>query len=254
MKTIEFKITYAKNENIYEKGYCEIPYDAEENAEYFFYNQNGFTQSTRFIHHDEIGLTQNGATYEQESEIDNFKLELYEHNIFIDEVIQFAEEDENRTYIKGDLIITINDGAEFTVSFEDYDNPEWDSQYYIAATLMFNNQRVMLDGDVVFEDPYTFEEYNVGSDVIYENSAYIIEIPKSYWEDDESSITKEEIINNYTGAFMKAYAQTISKNLAVYSKYGNDVEQLFEDCNINDIALLNEDNLENFLKQEGILN
>ena len=151
-------------------------------------------------------------------------------------------------------IVPINDGAKFTVLFEDYNNPEWDSQYYMAATVMFNNQRVVLDEDVFFEDPYTYEDYNVGSDVIYENGAYVVEIPKSYWEDDASGINKEEIINNYTEAFRDAYAQTISKNLGVWSKYGENAEQLFEDCDINEIALVNDDNLEAFLKREGILN
>lgn len=254
MKTIEFQITYAKNENVYENGYCEIPDDLDEEVEYFFYNQSGLTQPRRFIHHDEIGLNRIGATDEQMSEVDNFKLELAEFVDFIAEAIELAEEDDNRTYFKGDLIITINEGAKFTVLFEDYNNPEWDSQYYMAATVMFNNQRVVLDEDVFFEDPYTYEDYNVGSDVIYENGAYVVEIPKSYWEDDKSGITKEEIINNYTEAFRDAYAQTISKNLGVWSKYGENVEQLFEDCDINEIALVNDDNLEAFLKWEGILN
>ena len=50
--------------------------DLDEEVEYFFYNQSGLTQPRRFIHHDEIGLTSIGASDEQMSEVDNFKLEF----------------------------------------------------------------------------------------------------------------------------------------------------------------------------------
>jgi len=252
MKTINFKIISNKNENIYQYGYVEVPEDVEEMPEWFYYDQNGFAIPRVFTHHDEIGLTQIGATSEQEAELEAFWKALDDEVDFIEDAILTADEDENRTYVRENITLIINEGAEFSIEYEDYTSNEWDSDYYMAFTPKFNGERVMLDGEVYFQDPYTYEHFKVNTDILYENGAYIIEIPKGYWEDDDFPC--EEIIAEYKTAFKRAYAQTISKELGVYAQYGENAEQLFEECNIKDIALISDENLHEFLINEGIIN
>ena len=114
MKTIRFEIIYAKNHNIHQNGYVEVPDDESEEVEWFYYNQEGFEQPREFTHHDSIGITQIGATDEQQAEIDRF-LELVNVDLvdWVTDTIVISEEDENETYFKGNLIIHINDGGQF---------------------------------------------------------------------------------------------------------------------------------------------
>ena len=110
MKTIDFKIISNENDNIYQHGYVEVPDDVEELPDWFYYNQEGLTQPRVFTHHDEIGLTQIGATAEQEAELESFWRALDDELDFIDDAILTADEDENRTYVRENLTIIINEG------------------------------------------------------------------------------------------------------------------------------------------------
>ena len=228
-----------------------MPDDVEELPDWFYYNQEGFAQPREFTNHDEIGLTQIGATNKQETELDSFAKALHDEVDFINDVILTAEEDENRTYIRNDITIIVNDGAMFELEYEDYTSKEWDSDYYMAFTPKFNGEKIILDGDVYFQDPYTYEHLKVNTDILYKNGSYIVQIPAGYWEDDDFSC--DEIISEYETSFKRAYAQSISKKLSIYSEYGENVEQLFEECDIKEIALVTDDNLQEFLVNEGII-
>ena len=72
MNTIYFKIISKKNREVYQEGYVEIPYDVEEQEEWFYYNQSGMVQPRMFTHHDGIGIKQIGATFDKEQEISKF--------------------------------------------------------------------------------------------------------------------------------------------------------------------------------------
>lgn len=111
MKTIEFEIIYNPNPQIHQNGYVEVPLNEDETVEWYFYNQSGMTQPREFTHHDGIGITQIGATEEQQAEIDKF-LEIVHVDLvdWVQDVIVLSEEDENDTYTKGDLTIHVNDG------------------------------------------------------------------------------------------------------------------------------------------------
>ena len=103
MKTVNFEIKSIRNPNIHQNGYVEIPTDVEEEAEWFYENQSGLSQAREFIHHDEIGLSQIGATDEQEFEIEEFLNEVHQEWV-TDIVLTF----DKGTYQKGDLIVTID--------------------------------------------------------------------------------------------------------------------------------------------------
>ena len=114
MKTISFEIIYGKNQEIHQNGYVEVPDDVNEDVEWFYYDKQGFAQPREFTHHDGIGITQIGATDEQQAEVDKF-LQLVNVDLvdWVVDTIVTSEEDENETYMKGDLIVHINDGCQF---------------------------------------------------------------------------------------------------------------------------------------------
>ena len=108
-KIINFKIINKRNEEIYQEGYVEIPQNVEEPEEWFYYNQSGMVQPRMFTHHDGIGISQIGATFEQEQEISEFLQEVqYDYVDWVNDVILNSEEDEHETYEKGNLKIIIN--------------------------------------------------------------------------------------------------------------------------------------------------
>lgn len=107
MKTINFEIIANKNENVYQKGYIEIPEDIEQTPEWFYYNQNGFAIPRVFTHHDDVELT---ATDEQIAEVEEFNEAIMDEIDFINDAILTADEDENRTYVRNDITIIVNDG------------------------------------------------------------------------------------------------------------------------------------------------
>lgn len=104
MEIKNFEIKSIKNANIHQNGYVEVPDDVEEEAEWFYINQSGLSQAREFTHHDEIGVSQIGATEEQEFEIEQFLNEIHESEWITDVILNF----ESGTYEKGDLVVTID--------------------------------------------------------------------------------------------------------------------------------------------------
>lgn len=107
-KTIRFEIQSKENPQIHQNGFVEVPNNAEETPEWYYYDSQGFAIPRVFTHHDGVGIR---ATDEQNTEVDKF-LEYvnYTYADWVQDVILTAEEDENKTYTKGGLIIQINDG------------------------------------------------------------------------------------------------------------------------------------------------
>ena len=103
MEIKNFEIKSIVNGNIYQTGYVEIPDDVEEEAEWFYTNQSGLSQAREFTHHDDIGLSQIGATEEQEFEIEEFLNEVHQEWV-TDIILTF----DKGTYEKGDLVVTID--------------------------------------------------------------------------------------------------------------------------------------------------
>lgn len=108
-KIIDFRIINKGNEEIYQEGYVEIPDDVEKPGAWYYYNQTGMVQPRMFTHHDGIGISQIGATFEQEQEISEFLQEVQcDYVDWVEDVILNSEEDETGTFEKGNLIIKIN--------------------------------------------------------------------------------------------------------------------------------------------------
>ena len=242
MKTINFKIIYNENEDIYQVGYVEVPDDIEEESDWFYYDQNGFAQPRVFTHHEGVELT---ATPEQIAEIEKFNEIIYVDEVdWVNDVILTAEEDENHTYVRNDITIIVNKGAEFELEYSDYHSKDWDSDYYMAFTPKFNGEKITLGSEVIFEDPYTYDEFEVGKDILYEKGAYIVEIPKEWWEDSDNQEIRTQIIEHYTDAFEQAYRKTLAYDVGVFGISSNMYEEKLKAE--NDIKVFDQAHIQDF--------
>lgn len=275
MKTIEFEIISSKNPQISQMGYVEVPADEEEMPEWFYYDQSGMPQPRMFTHHDGIGINQIGATDEQEKELGEFLHQIqFDYVDYVDDIIILSEEDEHKTYHKGDLIIKINGGAVFEVEIEDYNSSEWDAQYYMAFTPKFNGKVVELDDDVYFEDPFTYEETEI-SKILQKNGAYIVEVPKTIFEDPEETEDIADIFDEYKDAFECAYTKSLVRELGVFGiassfikeklkeegsmkifdesyiqDFGNAWEDSFEEEKVENLYFMTDDDVESIIENE----
>jgi hypothetical protein len=265
MIEVNFEIIYAKNPNIHQDGYVEMPDDVEEDVEWFYYDQNGIAIPRQFTNHDEIGLTQIGATDEQKWEIDSFlTLINTEYVDWVNDVICTSDGNEQKTYTKGDLIIKINGGATFEVGVFNYcSDGEWDSEYYHGFRLYYNDELIKLNGDVYFEDPFTSEETKVSDILTLSHNMYVIELPKDYFDEDWDSTYRKYVIGEYKEAFASAYAKSLVADLGVYGiayniyaeelgrlnegeldKLANNIEQGYEDLSVDDLFFMTEEDVE----------
>ena len=214
MKTIKFKIISNENKKIYQEGYVEVPEAVEEMPEWFYYDQNGFDVPRAFTHHDGIGLTQIGATDEQKSEIEKFNEIVFVDEIdFINDTILTAEETENRTYVRNDITIIVNDGAKMECEIEEPANFRGD--YIVELTPKFNGKNIYI-AQYMQDTNETFDPYG-GCDEYFtmENGKIYFEISKDYFEGDEED--KEYNIKIINDEARRIYA----KKLTYVNGYSN---------------------------------
>lgn len=229
MKTIEFQILYNKNNDIHQEGYVEVPSDVEELPEWFYYDQNGFVVPREFTHHDGIGLTQIGATAEQESELQRFyEIVHLEEVDFIDEVILTADEDEHRTYIRDDITIIVNDGAKAELEIF----PSTDGDYWAILRFSFNGEHITMDklSDVCDELCEDIDGLYADDRRYFVDGDIEREISKYYWSDDRvekeiSMSIEQEILDK----FRLAFARQLVLDAEIGDKYGDVLEQCLDD-------------------------
>ena len=233
MKTIDFKIIYNKNNEVYQTGFVEVPDDIEEECEWFYYNQSGMTQPRMFTHHEGIGISQIGATFEQE-----------------DEVIVTSEEDENATYTRGDITIVINEGAK--MECEIIPDIEPSNEYIVEIIPRFNNEKIdlakyMLNTYEIF-DPYNEYGYcEIKEDKIF------FEVSKDYFDDD----CRDEQLELINEEARRLYARALTYELRIGAKYGEVLEQALDDSYDNEwlfkMSQVTDETLEQFIEDEGFV-
>lgn len=205
MKTIEFEIIYAKNDNVHQDGFVEVPEDVEKFPEWFYVGNDGMPQPREFTHHDEIGIDQIGATEEQLAEIEHFKMQIHvEFPDYVNEVILTADEDEHRTCVKGDLIININGGAK--LEWEIKQDPQYE-EYVVELIPSFNGKDISSALIEQLEhDDETFDPYYIDGDEVYfvENGHIFFEMSKDFWEDEAGKTYNTNLITEtIKGIFQK---------------------------------------------------
>ena len=282
MKTINFKIISNKNENIYQEGYVEVPEDVEEMPEWFYYDQNGFAIPRVFTHHDEIGLTKIGATDEQASDIEEFNRVIMDEIDFINDAILNAEEDENRTYVRNNITIIVNDGAKMELVCEtNYDLNDFtfgDMNFYALMSFKFNGKTIEWDEDLLKELADLIDSTYAGEDryKIIDNQTIEIEIYDGYDNDLEEYVglsghneESRELIEDHLNDAKNIYKQQLTRNIGVYGiaagiyeekygklnegdrdKFANNWEQYFEDYDIGELFILSSEYVEKFIKEE----
>ena len=89
----------------------EIHDDLAEDVDWFYYDAQGCPTPQMFVEHDGVDGFK-GATEEQKWEVEQFRMDYGQDAFWIDETILQSHEDENRTYVRENCTLIINDGAD----------------------------------------------------------------------------------------------------------------------------------------------
>ena len=274
-ETVNFKIQSNRNKEVYVEGFVEIHDDLAEDVDWFYYDAQGFPTPQMFIEHDGVDGFK-GATGEQVWEVEQFRGDYGQDAFWIDTCILQSTEEENRTYVRENCTLIINDGAEFEVEYEDYESTEWDADYYMAFTPKWNGEIVSLEEDIYWENPFTYEEFLVGDDILHENGAYIVEVPKCIWEDPEEVEMNAQVMDEMCDSFLWAFKKSYVKEIGIYGiayeivrenllssddptqamnegkldALASNWEQTFEDMDINELYFMTSDDIEKLIKED----
>lgn len=105
---VNFKIVSNRNKEVYIRGYVTINDEKGEDVDWYYYNASGFPDTQMFIEHEGVKIT--GATDEQKNEVEQLRNDYFEDAFWIDNAILQSEEDENRTYVRANCTLIINEG------------------------------------------------------------------------------------------------------------------------------------------------
>ena len=249
-QNIDFKITSNKNQKVYCEGNVIIHDEVAADVVWSYWNGNEY-QSTPFYHHDEEEIT--GRTDKQDGEIDQFINDYRDDALWIDTVILQSNEDENRTYVRENCTLIINEGAK--MECEIIERPDIDS-YWVEVIPRLNGEKVNL-ARYMSDMNEEFDPWDVDDGKSYvENGRIFFEISKDYWDDD----LKEEVMNDVNEEARRIYARALTYELGIYPKYGDVMEQSM-DNDYNDEWLFklsqmvgkSDEELDAFLRKEGYI-
>lgn len=249
---VYFKIVSNKNENVYSEGYVTINEDAED-VDWYYWNGNGY-QSRLFIHHDEIQIT--CASFEQENEIEQFRSDLMDDDEWITDVILQSNDDENRTCVRENLTLIINDGAKMECEIREPDAFLNMGDYVVEVIPFFNGKRVGI-ASYMAETFEEFDPWNAEDNSSFiKNGSIFFEMSKDYWDGD----CKEERLAEVNEEARRIYARALTRELGIYAKYGDVMEQSMDDHYENDwlfkmsqLVNKSDEELDTFLRQEGLI-
>lgn len=247
---VNFKIVSNKNEKVYVEGYVTINDEESEDVDWYYWTGTQYQQSP-YYHHDEEEIT--GLTTEQNDEIDKFKVDYMEDAFWIDTSILQSDADENRTYVRENCTLIINEGAKMECEIKE--RPDIDS-YWVAVTPFFNGKRIPIMG-YMDEMNIEFDPWNVNDSKSYiEHGKIFFEISKDYWDDD----FKEEIIDDVNEEARRIYAMYLTRELGIYAKYGEIMEQSMDDhyeddwlFKMSQLVNKSDEELDAFLREEGYI-
>lgn len=183
---VNFKIVSNKNENVYCEGYVTINDEEAEDVDWYFWDGSQYNSQVK-VHHDGVKIS--GATIEQENEIAQFKSDWMEDGIWIDACILQSEYDENRTYVRKDITLIINDGAKIECAI--CEPATYRGDYVVELIPKYNGYSIRKEFvKYIEENNLCFDPYGVGEDEFsIENGHFYFEICKSYFEDDSEKLT-----------------------------------------------------------------
>lgn len=106
---VSFKIVSNRNSEVYVEGYVTINDEEAEDADWYYYDAQGMATSQMFVEHDGVDGFK-GATDKQQWEVEQFRADYGEDAFWIDEVILQSDDDENKTHVRENLTLIINEG------------------------------------------------------------------------------------------------------------------------------------------------
>ena len=253
--TVHFKIVSNKNENVYIEGYVDINDEEAEDVEWYYYDAQGFATQHMFVEHNQVDGFK-GPTYEQQVEIDTFRDDYAADALWIDECILQSEEDENRTYLRENCTLIINEGAKMECEIREPDAFLNMGDYVVEVIPFFNGKRVGIASYMA----ETFEEFDPWDAEdnwsFIKNGSIFFEMSKDYWDDD----CKEERLAEVNEEARRIYARALTRELGIYAKYGDVMEQFMDDYYENDwlfkmsqMVDKSDEELDTFLRQEGLI-
>lgn len=247
----EFDINFKILSNKYDisvEGYVTINDEDGENVDWHYWNGNGY-QSRPFYHHDGEKIT--GLTGEQNNEIDEFIKNYSDDSLWIDTMIVQSNENENRTFVRENCTLIINEGAKMECEIkEPFD---YRGDYVVEVIPKFNGVKVNI-AEYIVEMNEEFDPWGVQEpdNSVVENGHIYFEMSKDYWEEN-----KEERMDDVNEEARRIFARKLTSDLGIYAKYGESVEQLVDDTYDDEwlfsLSQLSDDNLNDFLITEGII-
>lgn len=250
---VDFKIISNKNENVYCEGYVEIPQDEceDEEIEWYFWTGNNY-QSQIMIHHDGASMT--GLTEKQNDEIDEFKNDYLDDSLWIDMVIMQSNENENRTYVRKNCTLIINEGAKIECEIRELESHEYRGDFVVEVIPKWNGEKIDDFAEYMKEFSEEFDPWNVEDDSTSVEKGHIyFEMSKDYWDND----FRDELMDDVNEEARRIFARILTWRLGVYAKYGEVMEQAldgdYDDDWLRKLALVTDDNLDAFLRNQGLI-
>lgn len=227
---VNFKIISNKNQDIYVEGYVTINDEEAEDVDWYYWNGSGYNNN-QIIWHGGVQIT--GATWEQENEIAQFESDLVDDNEWITDAILQSNDDENRTHVRENVTLIINDGAKMECEIKEPDAFLNMGDYVVELIPQFNGKRI----DIASYMAETFEEFDpwqVNDDSSFIEDGHIFfEMSKDYWDKE----FKEERIEDVNEEARRIYAMYLTAKLEI-GKYDEILEQSI-DTEPDDIDLFN---------------
>lgn len=254
---INFKIVSNENEEVYIEGYVNIPSDEceDEEIDWYYFDSQGFATPQMFIEHDGVDGFK-GATDRQKEEIRQFLIDYREDSFWINTVICQSNEDENRTHVRENVTLIINEGAKMECEIKEPHNYRGD--FVVEVIPRFNGKFINL-AKYMSETGETFDPYSECDEYsTIENGHIYFEISKDYFDGDEDDKMENiEIINKEA---RRIYARYLTRELCICSIYGESMEQSMDDhyedewlFKMNQMVDKSDEELEEFLKNEGYI-
>lgn len=267
---IDFKIVSNRNPEVYTDGYVEINDAEAEDCDWYYYDAQGMPNTQFFVEHDGVDGFK-GATDKQQWEVEQFRVDYGEDAFWIDECILQSDYDENRTYVRENLTLIINEGAEMECEVTE----TCDGDYWAMLDFSFNGKSLRLDEDLMEELAEEIDSTYAGEGryEILDGTSINCEISKNHfgvYEDDEYYIEEtESIMKEHINNAEKVFAKQLVRNLGVYGiasviyqekhgkldesgcdKFANNWEQGFESEDVVELYLLTEEDVERIIKEE----
>jgi len=242
---IEFEVTYKEN---CISGNMNIN-EADDEKPLNFYEYNNEEQK-QFPHNPYDTDSEEWVDYEL------LKETISTNPLFIQYLVDFAEENKSivlDTRTDDNIILNINEGAKMECEIkETYD---FKGDYVVEIVPVFNGEKIDLV-QYMGEMNEIFDPWDTNGFCEIENRCIYFEISKDYYDAD----LKEDVLNDINEEARRIFARALTRELGIYSKYGEVMEQALDDhyengwlFKLSQMVDKSDKELDAFLRYEGYI-